>query len=236
MSESATVSWWRDSAGEHGIKMMDKLIAPDAGWEELLATGRRDVQLALDATDMKTGSDRNVLDLGCGMGRLSFALADHFGEVLGIDVSPSLIAEGERHNDRANVSFECGDGLGIKPRTIADFDSVFSFEVLYLLRPEILRPNLQDVYNILKPGGEFVFEMNVVPFSWKTRLSMQFRNVLYACGLKEWRGWPNAPGFRRYPHTIDGLSRMLREIGFNIDRVISDNPKQTWFVATKPAI
>ena len=235
MSESATVSWWRDSASELGIKMMDKLIAPDAGWEELLETGRRDVRLALDATGMKTGPARTVLDLGCGMGRLSFALADHFGEVLGIDVSPSLIAEGERHNDRPNVRFECGDGLGIKPQSIPEFDSVFSFEVLYLLRPEILRPNLEDVFRILKPGGEFVFEMNVVPFSWKTRLSMQFRNVLYAMGMKEWRGWPNAPGFRRYPHTIAGLSRMLREIGFQIERVISHNPKQTWFVATKPA-
>jgi SAM-dependent methyltransferase len=234
MGESATVSWWRDSAGELGLKMMDKLIAPDAGWEELLETGRCDVRLALEATGMKTGSERTLLDLGCGVGRLSFALADHFGEVLGLDVSPSLIAEAERHKDRSNVSFYCGDGHRIHLNDRRQFDTIFSFEVLHYLDPEILRENFASVFEYLKPGGEFVFEINCATISHKTRLSMSFRSLLYHLGVREWRGWPNAPGFRRFPHGVADVRTLLNDLGFEVRNVIADNPRQTWFVAGRP--
>src|ERR1035437_4624071 len=35
---------------------------------------------------------RRVLDFGCGLGRVSQALAQHSGQVVGVDVSPTMVA------------------------------------------------------------------------------------------------------------------------------------------------
>ena len=34
---------------------------------------------------------RSALDFGCGIGRLSQALAEHFDQVYGVDISPKMI-------------------------------------------------------------------------------------------------------------------------------------------------
>ena len=44
------------------------------------------------------GPDRDVLDLGCGIGRVSAALAPRCRSVLGLDVSPKMVAEARRRH------------------------------------------------------------------------------------------------------------------------------------------
>src|SRR3954463_8148987 len=53
--------------------------------------------------DLPTGG--TALDFGCGGGRLTQALAQHFDEVWGVDIAPSMIDGAERfnrHGDRVH--------------------------------------------------------------------------------------------------------------------------------------
>jgi SAM-dependent methyltransferase len=74
------------------------LTAPDKKgnrWsiDEFLATGRDQIAALigyLDSHGLATRR-RRALDFGCGAGRLTHALADHFDEVIGVDIAPSMI-------------------------------------------------------------------------------------------------------------------------------------------------
>jgi SAM-dependent methyltransferase len=57
------------------------------------------------AAERLIGPDRDVLDLGCGIGRVAAALAPHCRSVLGVDISPGMIAEARRRHALPNVRF-----------------------------------------------------------------------------------------------------------------------------------
>lgn len=47
---------------------------------------------------------RRALDFGCGVGRLSLPLARHFGEIIGLDVAPAMLAEARRNAQEAGIA------------------------------------------------------------------------------------------------------------------------------------
>jgi 23S rRNA (uracil1939-C5)-methyltransferase len=65
-----------------------------------------------------SGRER-LFDLYCGIGTIGLALAGGAGEVWGLEVTPSAVADAEdnaRRNEIANARFECADArLGIRP-------------------------------------------------------------------------------------------------------------------------
>jgi ubiquinone/menaquinone biosynthesis C-methylase UbiE len=73
-----------------------------------------------------------VLDLGCGTGGATIAVARRFGaEVVGVDIDPEQIAEASRvARDVPNVRFEVGDAQHLPFRDEA-FDVVYSSRALH---------------------------------------------------------------------------------------------------------
>jgi predicted TPR repeat methyltransferase len=236
MSRVAATQWWQNSLNEMGVQGMEKLLPRDASWEQVLQSGRDDFALGLRISQMQTGKDRSAVEIGCGVGRVTQALGEHFGRVVGLDVAPSLIEQARAKNVSDHVSFQVSDGDRILPQgvTPGEVDTVFSYEVLYIVDPKTLQRYFHDVAALLSPGGEFVFQMNVEPLAWKTRASYVVRQALWLCGVKSWRGWPTGPGFRRYAYTKPGVCRMVADAGLQVLRVAGESPRQAWFVARKP--
>ena len=235
MSQLASIEWWNQALTEVGIQSMDKEVGTGDTWHRLLRSGQRDLELAQSITGMQTGKDRSVLEVGCGLGRMSAALADRFGYVLGIDIAPTLIERAREQNLRPNVHFELGDGVHLCPTSRTAFDSVFSYEVFYYLTADSLKTYIADLSRLVKPGGQFVFQMNLVPIRWTTRVAMFARRVLYACGIKQWRGWSTGAGLRRYYHSERWLRATLSQHGFHVNSISGPSLQQTWIVATRTA-
>src|SRR5260370_38629454 len=66
--------------------------------EEFFATGRADVSdtvASLTRLGLPTRWDR-ALDFGCGVGRLTHALAAHADEVIGVDLSESMLEQAQK--------------------------------------------------------------------------------------------------------------------------------------------
>lgn len=233
MKNNPATAWWRDSAPEFGPRIMDSTLRGETDWEKVLENGRQELQRVLGVTGMRTGRDLALLEIGCGMGRMSFALADHYGYVFAIDVSSKLIETAKSHNTRENVHFELTDGERVRPSDPRTWDVVFSFGVFYHLERDTIRAYFSDVAALLRPGGQFAFDVNCQPFRLTTRASFLVRRILFQCGVKDWRGWPTDPGFRRRYHPAAHLREWLTEAGLQVEKVVGD-PRDTWFVATKP--
>jgi SAM-dependent methyltransferase len=92
-----------------------------------------------------------VLDLGCGIGRVAAAIAPRVRAVLGIDISPAMIAEARRRQPR--LQFEVTDGLGLRGEA-ASLDLIIAVDSFpYLVQAEVAECHVADAARLLRAGG-----------------------------------------------------------------------------------
>jgi SAM-dependent methyltransferase len=101
-----------------------------------------------------------ALDFGCGIGRLTQALAPFFDRVAGVDISEKMIELAGLANQWPGKVryFRSGDeNLGLFGD--AEFDFIYTNIVLQHIRPEIVRGYWSGFRRVLKPGGLLVFQL-----------------------------------------------------------------------------
>lgn len=102
-----------------------------------------------------------VLDFGCGVGRLSLALAAQFDRVVGVDVSPphlTLAREQAHARSVANTEFihvQSIEGLADLPLC----DLLFSLIVLQHNPPPVIAATIEGLLRLVAPGGAAVFQV-----------------------------------------------------------------------------
>lgn len=99
-----------------------------------------------------------VLELGCGEGWLTLALAAANRHVVGVDISDQCIdlcRRNQKEHGVTNVEFhrQSGVRLAFADRT---FDCAVSTEFLEHLHPDDVPAHLAEVLRVLKPGGRYV--------------------------------------------------------------------------------
>lgn len=101
-----------------------------------------------------------ALDFGCGVGRLTLPLARRFDEVIGVDVSPSMVALARAGaGDDAGVSFVVNDAPDLGRFADGTFDLVLSDLVLQHVGPDLQRRYVAELCRLLAPGGLAVFQL-----------------------------------------------------------------------------
>ena len=127
-------------------------IASDGDGYEL-AMGRWSRKLAEQFIDFTGVTDgEKMLDVGCGTGSLSFALATRApnSAITGIDFSQAYVAYAKRKNTQLHLVFESGDACAM-PYSDKSFDRVLSLLVLHYVR----EPNraIAEMRRVARPGA-----------------------------------------------------------------------------------
>lgn len=137
-----------DEFDETGLSEIRSLILP----ELILMTRGRDPR------------SLRMLEIGCGIGRMTRHLAAIFGEVCAVDVSGEMIARArERLAGLANVHLHESNGVDLSLFPDEYFDLIFSAYVFqHVPDRRIIESNLTDAWRTLKPGGILRFHVNGV--------------------------------------------------------------------------
>jgi SAM-dependent methyltransferase len=212
--------------------------------DEFFATGIADVARVMHWID-EIGIARprgRALDFGCGVGRLTQALAAHFEEVWGVDIAPSMI-DGARRLDRTGgrCRYVVNATADLASFEDASFTFILSLIVLQHLDPDYIRGYLREFVRLLAPGGLLVFQL---PAEWvPTRPAEQgrptwrrmLRAVVPGVASRWYRAFrsplPFETGTGAAMHAIgkEQVEGIVVEVGGRVQAVIPDDAAgQNW--------
>ncbi len=102
------------------------------------------------------GPEHDVLDLGCGVGRVAMALAPRCRSVLGLDVSAGMVFEARRRCDLPTVRFEVTSGRdldGLAARSLDLILAADSFPYVIQGGAAVIDAHLAGAARALRDGG-----------------------------------------------------------------------------------
>jgi len=151
------------------------------GWnqEEFFSTGQAEIETVLQyisSLGLTPEFDGAALDFGCGVGRLTQALASRFAACIGVDISPTMVKTADslnRYPGKCRYVLNDSDklpGLGDN-----HFAFVYSSIVLQHIAPEYTVGYLREFARVLKPGGILVFQLPSHRRVWMGRLRTKLR-------------------------------------------------------------
>ncbi len=139
--EEASVALYSLGSAEILAAATDEVVDAFARWSDL-------------------GPDRDVLQIGCGIGRIEAAMAPRVREAVGVDVSAGMIAAARRRcAGIPNARFEHTDGRDLGLFARGRFDLVFAvdtFPYLVAAGEDVVARHFAEARRVLRPGGAFV--------------------------------------------------------------------------------
>ena len=181
MSNAEQIEYWNSKVGDTWARMQDRL--------DLAFTPVTAALLSLAAP--RAGED--VLDIGCGTGETTLALAGAVGEdgsVLGLDISDALLARARERAEELLSDAEFRNADAARFDAESGFDLLVSrFGIMFFDDPVAAFANL---HGLTAPGGRLCFACWQPPTEnlWAT-LPMQ---VLGGLLPPQPEGDPHAPG------------------------------------------
>ena len=187
---------WDQRARENARHYVD---TASAEWtdDEFFASGEKTVaeEILTDLGNIcqgKSPGEMRVLEIGCGAGRVTRALAKFFGEVHAVDVSGEMVrlaTQALKEHPNAFAYQNNGKDLTVVPDT--RFDFAFSSIVFqHIPSREIIENYVREVHRLLRPGALFKFQVQGgnemdptqpddtwlgAPFSERQAVDMAFR-------------------------------------------------------------
>jgi len=101
-------------------------------------------------------TEGSALDFGCGVGRLTQALAQRFSSCVGIDISQHMIQKANTLNRHAHCQYLTSSGSTL-PFEDASFSFIYCNIVLQHMPRRFSVGYLEEFVRVLAPGGVLVF-------------------------------------------------------------------------------
>jgi SAM-dependent methyltransferase len=131
------------------------------------------------------GNDRDVLDIGCGIGRIEKAVAGKVRRITGIDISAEMIGEAQRRcAGLSNTIFLQTSGRDLSAVDGNAYDLALAVDCFpYLVAAGIAAQHVADAARLLRPAGSLL----ILNFSYRGDLAADLRDLKHfaaGTGLK----------------------------------------------------
>lgn len=169
---------------------------------------------------------RNCLDIGCGGGRTTFRIKQRGINVIGIDISPTMVSLAKKQYKK--IDFRVIDACDLSAFPNSFFDYVlFSFNGIDYIYPEERREKcLKEIHRVIKKGGIFAFSSHnslCLPYQYKL-LRNKVYNLFRLRVFARYRYAFNKYGIT-FVHYINCFNqkRILERLGFKDIKLIGRN-------------
>jgi len=197
-------------AGEYAARIYDELAHKplDCALLDRFADRVRDVGRACD--------------LGCGPGQVARYLHERGVDVLGVDLSPGMVAQAQRLNP--GIPFQTGNMLALDVPDAAWAGVAAFYSIIHIPRDDLPRA-LRELHRVLRPGGVLLLAFHIG------------QEVVH---LDEWWGEPVSLDFFFFePEEIAGH---LCDVGLVVEELIERAPypdvehqsRRAYILARKP--
>lgn len=231
-------SWDKLGATDALFAVLTKKDKIGGRWDkdEFFLTGKNEVGTTLQYLRSKKIAipSGTALDFGCGVGRLTQALADYFSEVHGVDIAESMIKLAREYNRKgARCIYHLNTENDLKLFPDAGFDFVYSKITLQHMEPQYARNYIKEFLRVLKPGGLIVFQMPERPTdtiagnrNWRSGVKRLLPQWLLAAYHKLTPGW--RPLIEMYSMTQPEVRSVIAENGGVVLDVKEDASAVKW--------
>jgi SAM-dependent methyltransferase len=206
--------------------------------DEFWRSGDDNLTRTMEPFGVHLHGHEHVLEIGCGVGRMTRALAARSARVVGIDVSEEMVQLGRQLlADIGNIELLVGTGRDLHGLDNETFDVCYSFIVFqHIPDPSITLTYIREMGRVLRRGGWALFQISESPtihdatyWRWRIpfsqRLGALLRRAPGGCLRPEWLG-SSLP--RR------ALLEALTAGGLDLDRTTGDGTQYCFVLARKP--
>lgn len=155
-------TWDRLGASDPYWAVLSDPAMRGGGWEErldaFLASGKAEVgELMERLARLGLAPAAPALEFGCGVGRVTRALAESLGEAHGVDIAGSMLELARRRGDRGCV-YHLNTGPDLSLFTDGRFGLVYSRLVFQHMPPSLSEGFLAELLRVAAPGAPVVVQ------------------------------------------------------------------------------
>ena len=225
--------FWDERAREQALYFVDNTIDyQDPDVERFWTGGEQTVRGILDQLGVEVRAADALVEIGCGVGRLTRPLAERAAHVTAIDVSGEMLARARELNPQLdNVRWLHGDGRSLDGVADASADGCFSHVVFqHLPDPELTLGYVREMGRVLRPGGWAAFVVSTDEAVHRPRRRASWR---VAALLRRGPRGQEHPAWLGSAVPLDRLKNAATEAGLELEKVLQPGTQFTLVLARR---
>jgi SAM-dependent methyltransferase len=229
-------TFWDARARENALYFIDnQLDYADPDLERFFANGTREVETILDSLGAQIEPSDELVEIGCGAGRQTRALAERAASVRALDISERMLERARELNGQFdNVEWILGDGSSLAGVDSSSADVCFSHVVFqHIPDPAVTLGYVREMGRVLRPGGWAAFHVSndEEPHrrrGGRSRLTSQLRALL----RRGPRGQAH-PAWLGSAVRLSDLRRVASDAGMDVERVVGEGSQFCFVLVRK---
>jgi SAM-dependent methyltransferase len=212
--------FWDERADEDAFYFIDNRLEygrPDI--ERFWRSGEIDLERFLVALLAQIDQPDDVVEIGCGIGRMTRVLSRDAASVRALDISARMLQRAQHHNgELANVEWIHGDGSTLAGIDDESADVVVSHVVFqHIADPAVTLGYVREIGRVLRPGGWAGFQISNDPSVHRSNRRFGdsartlFRRAPRGQGHPDWLG---------SCVDLDDLRAVSEQAGMDVERVV----------------
>lgn len=219
--------FWDERAREDAAFFLDdRLTYGCADLDRLWEQGEIALATFGELLSVEIQADDRVLEIGCSIGRMTRAIAARAESVIGLDLSPEMLARAKRLNPGLeNVRWIEGDGVSLAGVDDGEVTACVSHLVFqHIPDPAVMLGYVHEMGRVLAPHGWSAFGVSNDPIAHLPRDVSTIARVRRLIGEAARR----IPGGRASPYwlgsavDLDQLAGAARDGGLEVERVVGE--------------